>query len=194
MLAGSAVLFVLVMALFLFTLFRPGFGSRLSPTGWIIAGGLILPLPVLTVLVYYALFQGERLLFLGASAEPAMRIEARARMWEWQFRNLDRPDMPVTINTLHIPVAQPVEIITTSDDVIHSFWVPRLGGKIDAMPGHLTRLRIMADVPGRFGGVCAEFCGTRHTEMLFNVQAHEPDDFAKLAETLQPSTGEAATE
>ena len=73
--------------------------------------------------------------------------------------------------------------MVTSRDVIHSFWIPRLAGKIDAIPGHANVLRIQADAPGRFEGLCAEFCGVGHPGMRFQVVAHPAADFpAALAQ------------
>ncbi|MDP3527390.1 MAG: cytochrome c oxidase subunit II [Hoeflea sp.] len=182
MLGGAAVLFVLVMVLFVLTLFRPGFGSGVSPRVWIVAGGLLMPIPVLVALTFYALFQGERLLPGRDDGGPVYRIEAHARQWQWEFRYLDEPGTPSTLDVLHIPVGLPVEVVATSADVIHSFWVPRLGGKIDATPGHAARIRIEADQAGQYGGVCAEYCGTGHSGMRFRVEAHEGADFRALAD------------
>ena len=176
MFAGSLVLFALVMGLFLLVLYRPGFGAGVSQKRWIVAGGLMLPIPVLALLTYYALFQGERLISFASAGEP-VRIEARARMWEWEFRYPDRPDAAPTVGVMHIPAGRPVEVTATSDDVIHGFWVPRLAGKVDATPGHAARLKLMADRPGSYGGVCAEFCGTGHTGMFFTVRAHAAEDY-----------------
>ena len=177
---GGAILFVVVMGLFALTLFRPGFGSRVSPKGWIILGGLAFPIPVLVLLNFYALFQGERM--LPGDVASVYRIEAHARQWQWEFRYLDEPGSPSTVDVLHIPAGLPVEVMATSEDVIHSFWVPRLGGKIDATPGHAARIRIEADRPGIFGGVCAEYCGTGHSRMRFRVEAHEGPDFRLLVD------------
>jgi cytochrome c oxidase subunit II len=181
MLAGSTLLFALVLGLFGLTMLRPGFGARVSPRGWIVSGGLLMPIPVLTLLTYYALFQGERLLPSDEDGIAPVRIEARARQWEWEFRYLDEDGVPSTLNVLHIPVDLPIDIITASEDVIHSFWVPRLGGKVDATPGHAARVRLFADRAGVFGGVCAEYCGRGHSHMRFRVEAHEPDDFRAFA-------------
>jgi len=80
-------------------------------------------------------------------------------------------------NELHIPANTPVDIYVTSSDVIHSFWVPRLAGKIDAIPGHTSVLRLEADEPGDYRGQCAEFCGRGHAHMQFRVSAHSKTDF-----------------
>ena len=182
MLAGSALLFSLVLGLFGLTMLRPGFGSRISPRDWIVSGGLLMPIPVLAMLTYYALFQGERLLPSDEDGIAPVRIEARARQWEWEFRYLDEEGVPSTLNVLHVPIDRPIDVTTSSEDVIHSFWVPRLGGKVDATPGHAARVRMFADRAGVFGGVCAEYCGGGHSGMRFRVEAHAPDDFRMLVE------------
>jgi len=87
---------------------------------------------------------------------------------------------------LDIPAGRTVEIMVTGTDVIHSFWVPRLGGKIDAIPGTTNRILIRADVPGRYGGVCAEFCGTGHAGMDFSVIAHDRDAWAAIEAGRRP--------
>lgn len=181
MLWGSVGLFALVVGLFALVLLRPGFGARLSPRGWIIAGGLALPVPVLVALLIAGFAQGETLLRAAPGAQP-LRVEAVARMWEWEFRYPDHPDMPVGVNLLHIPAGQVVEVVTQSEDVIHSFWVPRLGGKIDATPGRQASVLLLADAPGEFGGVCAEYCGIGHPDMFFEVIAHDPPTFDALAQ------------
>ncbi|MBU0725971.1 MAG: cytochrome c oxidase subunit II [Alphaproteobacteria bacterium] len=184
MLLVGALIFVLVMALVLLTMLRPGFGSSLSPKGWIIAGGLMLPIPVITLLIVYALMQGERLLPLGGAFSDTLRIEARARQWNWEFHYPDSPGAPFSTDVLHIPVGRAIDIVATSEDVIHSFWVPRLGGKIDATPGHAAVLRLRADQSGSFGGLCAEYCGTGHTIMRFTVEAHEPAEYERVMQSL----------
>src|SRR5690606_1029345 len=96
--------------------------------------------------------------------------------WWWEVRYPDSG--VVTANKLHLPVDRPVDLDVTSADVIHSFWVPRLGGKIGMIPGRHNRIRLQADLPGTFRGQCSEFCGTQHTHMILDVQAHAEEDFA----------------
>jgi cytochrome c oxidase subunit 2 len=92
---------------------------------------------------------------------------------------------------LHLPAGTPVDIVVTSKDVIHAFWVPRLAGKIDAIPGRVNRLRIRADLPGRYEGLCNEFCGLDHANMRFAVIAHRPEDFsAALAQAAATEKAE----
>ena len=176
MLIGGVAIFALVIGLLFLTLLRPGLASRIGPRFWIIGGGLVLPVSVLTVLVASALVQGETLLADRAGPAPA-RIEVQAAMWSWRFSYPDIAGGGSTTNVMHIPAGRPVELIVTSADVIHSFWIPRLGGKIDATPGHATILRISADRPGLYRGVCAEYCGRGHAGMWFHAEAHRAEDF-----------------
>ncbi|MBX3446208.1 MAG: cytochrome c oxidase subunit II [Parvibaculaceae bacterium] len=176
MLAGSALLFLLVMGLFALVMLRPEAGRRWSPRAWIVGGGILMPVPVLFVLLLFAFGQGERHLPWRGEHNP-VRIEARAHMWFWEFHYLDYPDVEPTVDVLHIPANYDVDVIATSDNVIHGFWVPRLGGKVDATPGHETLVRLYADRAGSFGGICAEYCGTGHAGMTFRVEAHTPAAF-----------------
>jgi len=181
MLAGATALFVLVMLLFALVMLRPAWAAKLSPTRWIVLGGLILPAVVLTPLLGFALVTGERLLPWQA-ADP-IRIEAQAQQWQWRFRYPGVPGVE-TVNVLHLPAGVPVDIAVTSRDVIHAFWIPRFAGKIDAIPGHTNVLRIQADAPGQYQGLCNEFCGTGHTGMHFEVVVHPSASFA--AELARP--------
>lgn len=188
MLAGSAVLFLLVMAVFMLVILRPGWGSGVTPARWIVLGGLALPAVVLLPLVGYALFAGEQLLPLPGSAPP--RVEVAARQWAWTFRYPDQGGGS-TENVLHVSAGTPVDLVISSEDVIHSFWVPQLAGKMDAVPGRENRLRIQADVPGRYLGLCNEFCGQGHAAMRFDVIAHPPGEFAAaLAQAIASQEAE----
>lgn len=177
MLIGSAVLFTLVMVLLLLAYWRNHWISRITPGQWIIGGGLLLPIPVLVLLTGTALVLGEQLLPHG---QAPVRIEGEARQWQWSFSYPDTARAPT--ETLHIPAGQPVDIVVTSRDVIHSLWVPRLGGKIDAIPGRANVIRLEADKPGIYWGQCAEYCGEGHDGMRFRVEAHDPAAFAALME------------
>ena len=132
MLAGSAALFALVIVVFALVIWRPGWGSGVSPARWIVLGGLVLPATVLTPLVAYALLTGERLLPLP-SAEP-LRIEAKGQRWVWTFRYPGYGGIE-TEGVMHLPAGVPVDVVVTSLDVIHAFWIPRFAGMIDAVRG-----------------------------------------------------------
>jgi cytochrome c oxidase subunit 2 len=156
-------------------IWRPGWGSTMAPARWIVLGGLALPAAVLLPLVGYALFAGEQLLPLPGSTP--LRIEVVARQWSWTFHYPEQGGVS-TENAMHVPAGTPIDLIISSDDVIHSFWVPKLAGKMDAVPGRVNRLRIQADEPGRYLGLCNEFCGQGHASMRFDVIAHPPQDYA----------------
>src|SRR6202048_2781510 len=186
MLIGAGILFALVMVLFAMVIRRPGWGSNVSPGRWIVLGGLVLPAVVLLPLVAYALIAGERLLPLPGLTPP--RIEAVGRQWVWTFRYPDH-DGVETRNVLHLPAGAPVDILVTSQDVIHAFWIPRFAGKIDAVPEHVNRLRIQADQPGHYAGQCNDFCGLGHAVMRFDVIVHRPEDFS--AALARAASGES---
>ncbi|WP_420225042.1 cytochrome c oxidase subunit II [Pigmentiphaga litoralis] len=84
-----------------------------------------------------------------------------------------------TQTIIHIPAGEPIDFHITSRDVIHSFWIPRLGGKMDAIPGRINVMRLQADAPGIYRGVCAEFCGVGHALMPFEVHAHDASEFTR---------------
>lgn len=173
---GSAVLFVLVLGLLAISLFRPALIARIKPMHWIIGGGLIMPTPILLGLLVAALLLGERLLPVPGANAP-MRVEAKASQWQWRFAY---PEIAGAADSdvLHLPSGEPVDIVVTAEDVIHSFWIPRLGGKLDAIPGRDNIIRLEADKPGTYRGICAEYCGEGHETMGFVVEAHLPADFA----------------
>src|SRR5262249_52915376 len=112
------------------------------------------------------------------------------RQWWWEYtydhyngRKLDF----TTANELHIPasdagVARPVYLTLKSADVAHSFWVPRLAGKTDVIPGRINRMWFQTDKPGLYVGQCAEYCGTQHANMLLRVVVDSPDDFERWLE------------
>ncbi len=170
MLIGSIVLFALVAVLLALAFLRPGAGRGTPPGWWLAGGGLALPTLVLTPLLVYALWSGERLFAAPSGAPP---IEVVARQFEWRFGYPGaNGEAAHSTNVLHIVAGERVRLRVSSEDVIHSFWVPRLAGKIDAIPGHVNTLQISADAPGVYRGLCAEFCGTAHLEMQFSVHAH----------------------
>jgi len=188
MLAGAVVLFALVLGLFGLVVWRPGWGSGVSPVRWIVLGGLVLPGVVLLPLIAYALVVGERLLPLPSLGSALPRIEAEGQQWSWTFRYPEQGGV-VTRNVLHLPAGTPMDIVVTSKDVIHAFWVPTLAGKIDAVPGRTNRLRIQADRPGQYEGQCNEFCGLGHGVMRFVVVVHRPEDYAAALARAAASEG-----
>ena len=182
MLAGSVVIFIGVVGAALVPLVRRRSGA-LPTRAMLIGGGLIFPGVVLMALLVTALLVGDR---LSPRGEPGvLRVEAQARQWAWTFAYPDLPGRAATEGVLHVPVGRPFEVHVSSQDVIHSFWAPRLGGKIDAIPGHENLIRLEADEPGIYWGQCAEYCGPGHDGMWFRIGAHAVEDFAALMEEQQ---------
>jgi cytochrome c oxidase subunit 2 len=180
MLAGSTAIAAGVAALLVRAFLGSPALARLRPDLLVLWGGVAFPLAVLAALVAAALALGERLL----PGTAPLRIEAVARQWAWDFAYPDAGT--ASTGVLHLPAGRDVDLAVTSADVIHSLWVPRLGGKIDAIPGHVNLIRLHADAPGRYHGQCAEFCGTGHAAMPFLVEAHPADAYAaRLREAVR---------
>ena len=179
MFAFSTMVLIAVVALWLYAMRRePGEvddeEAQRVQNRWIIGGGFVLPLMSVTVLLGFGIPVGHNMMPL-ASDEDVLRIDVTAHRWWWA---VSYPDQGIALrNELHIPIGVPVHVHLTSEDVIHSFWVPRLAGKLDAIPGHTNVLRLQADQTGTFQGRCAEFCGIGHAHMDFTVEAHAQEDF-----------------
>lgn len=167
MLAGSAVITGFMVVLVLMAMGAP---RRVREGRWTLGLGLGLSMVILTPVLAAGLWVGERII---PRDDGVVTVTAHAWQWGWTFTHEDADGTAIeTETTLHIPAAEPVDVLITSEDVIHAFWVPRLAGKLDAIPGRTNRLRLMADEPGRYEGLCAEFCGTGHARMRFTVEAH----------------------
>lgn len=174
MFGGAVSIFALVMVLLAL-----GFRKR-APTVneagherlWVIKLGIAFPVIVLLALLGYGLVIGERL--LPRVGPDVVSVGAEARRMAWTFSYTDAPGVR-TENVLHIPAGRPIDVAVTTADVIHSFWVPRLAGKIDAIPGHVNVLRIEADKPGVYAGLSAEFSGPGYDHFAFTLVAHDAD-------------------
>ncbi|WP_428412797.1 cytochrome c oxidase subunit II [Pararhizobium sp.] len=180
MLACGLAIFLLVMALLIAASYRPANpsvdGKDESGTRvWMWGFGLGFPLVTLAALTGYGLSIGERL--LPREALDLVTVQAEARQWAWTFR-YGEDQVIATEGVLHIPAGRPVNVEITSTDVIHSFWVPRLAGKLDAIPGHVNVLRIEAARPGTYDGQSAEFSGRGYREHVFKVEAHDAASWA----------------
>ncbi|HUZ02618.1 MAG TPA: cytochrome c oxidase subunit II [Thermomicrobiaceae bacterium] len=125
----------------------------------------------------------------------AMTIRVIGQQWWWAF---EYPDTGVVVaDELHVPEGQTVRLELTSRDVIHSFWVPQLAGKQDAVPGRTNFINFKADTPGEYDGQCAEFCGAQHAHMLFRVFVDTPAQFQAWVQSQEkfpatPASGTAA--
>ncbi|WP_420445591.1 cytochrome c oxidase subunit II [Candidatus Poriferisodalis sp.] len=146
-------------------------GNRKAELTW-----TIIPTILLIFLTVYTL----PTVFALASEGDGMTIKVEGQQWWWQFSyDIDEDGQYdiVTANDLVIPTGEEVNLELHSNDVIHSFWIPRLNGKKDAVPGRVHDWRISSDVPGIFYGECVEFCGLSHANMQMRTIALDPDDF-----------------
>ncbi|MBF6589995.1 MAG: cytochrome c oxidase subunit II [Ktedonobacterales bacterium] len=168
----ATIVFVLVTGALLYSIIR--FRARPdSPAPRQLAGNTKLEIAwtIVPSVVLFIVLVATIATMLGL-AQPtnkqALRVTAIGHQWWWEFQY---PDLSiVTADELHIPAGQVVQIDLRSDNVIHSFWVPQLGGKTDVIPGHNNSMWLQADAPGGpYRGECAEFCGTQHANMDFTV-------------------------
>jgi cytochrome c oxidase subunit II len=193
---GSAIVFVLVEGLLIYAIIRgrkpgrmihgrpvPVHGNTRLEILWTVIPAIVIVaigIPTLTVL---------RDLSRVPDHDNTIRVDVIGHQFFFEFRY---PELEVnSSNTMHIPAGAMIDINLQSADVIHSFWVPRLAGKTDNIPGRTNRMWLIADEPGTYAGQCAEFCGLGHALMRFQVIAHDQADFdAWVEEQLAPPTGE----
>jgi cytochrome c oxidase subunit 2 len=135
----------------------------------------------------------------GPPAAPAVRLKVTAQQWWWkvQYLNSDVSRILTTANEIHIPTGKPIQIELTSTDVIHSFWIPALSGKTDAIPGQTNIQWLEASRPGVYRGQCTEYCGMQHAHMGMFVIAQKPSQFQswlnqQLAPAPVPTTAQTA--
>jgi cytochrome c oxidase subunit 2 len=186
------VLIVGATALFLLTMLLLGLALRrrkpsIAPAWWLLGGGVALPASVLSVLLVYSVLRTQ-----GLERPPGgdvLVVGVTGHLWWWELRYPGPGgEQIVSANELRIPVGRPVRLALASADVIHSFWVPALGGKMDLVPGRINSLTITARRPGVYRGQCAEYCGEQHARMALHVVALAPADFeAWLRLQAQPA-------
>lgn len=179
MFAGGAVIFIAVLALTAVAATRPAsLPQWLRGHALILGAGLAFPIVLLTVLLAYGLYltgKGNTGMLSGLP-----EIEVTGHQFWWRVRYL-KPSGETdfeTANELRLAVGRPARLLLKSADVIHSFWVPSLAGKIDMLPGRVTILHLSAEREGVYRGQCAEFCGLQHANMALNVLAMPEDAFA----------------
>jgi cytochrome c oxidase subunit 2 len=152
---------------------------------WVIAGGIALPVVVLMALMVLSILTGRSI--VQAQSGDMLTIEVNGRQWWWEVRYSDQQF--VTANEIHIPAGEPVRLVLTAQDLIHSFWVPQLAGKTDLIPGRTNSMTIEASEPGVYQGQCAEFCGLQHAKMGMLVIAQEPAEFEAWVESQRKPQG-----
>lgn len=182
LIAGTAV-FVIVMALLLIGLFRRRRATvtervgPLSSLSFVVWGGAIIPAIILITVVLSTLRTLASVATPGTGPDLVVEVVGYQFWWEVRYPQYGF----VTANEIHIPAGRPVEMRFVGADVIHSFWVPQLAGKIDLIPGAPADIWLQADEPGVYRGQCAEYCGAQHAKMALLVIAETPDDFDRWA-------------
>ena len=191
---GSGVIFAIVLLFLAIAAFGGNWRRRIAGEKMVVILGIVFPVTVLTALLVYGLGLTSGL--VSARDVDPVRIHVNGEQWWWRVHYLE-PVPIASANEVVIPVGRPVWIDLTSDNVIHSFWVPALAGKLDMIPGKINRLRLLADKPGVYYGACAEYCGGPHAFMQFRVIALDPADYARwtlahAAPAAAPAGGLAA--
>jgi cytochrome c oxidase subunit II len=190
MLWGAVAIFIVVMALALYAMFRvPEKRWRASERALIVGGGVVFPVLTLSALLVYGTGLGRD---LTLQRPAAVQVEVVGRQFWWEVRYPESG--VVTANEIHIPTGRVVAVTVRTDDVIHSFSVPALAGKIDLIPGQPNRIQLQADASGIFRGQCAEFCGAQHARMAFYVEATDDVNYRQWIERQRQPAIEPAGE
>jgi cytochrome c oxidase subunit 2 len=180
MLTGAALLWAgtLALAFFAARTKRGRFDER-AGSAFILWGGAVFPTVVLTALLTYGLWIMPDLRGTG----DGLTIHVSGEQYWWRVRYQPKDGAAVeSANEIRLPAGERVEFMLDAADVIHSFWVPSLGGKVDMIPGRTNRLVLHATKPGVYRGVCAEFCGPSHALMAFSAVVMERAEFDRWLE------------
>jgi cytochrome c oxidase subunit 2 len=189
MYAGAALVTLLVTALMLAPFLRRRAG-RVRRALFLWGGGVALPALTLSALVPYVMTVGHETRAFTAPDRLSVEVTGSVYWWEMSYRRAGGAAAVSSANELRLPAGEPVELLLRTNDVIHSFWVPRLAGKTDMIPGRVNRMVIQADRPGRHRGQCAEYCGTQHALMAFDVIVLPRAEFDTWLASLARPAGE----
>jgi cytochrome c oxidase subunit 2 len=189
---ASAVILVMAALVLAAVLRRrpPAAGLARSGGGlrWIVIGGVIVPAVILLAMFSYSmtvLAQVSR-----PATRPPVTVEVIGHRWWWEVRypGSAPTDVFSTANEIHIPLHQPVRLVVSTADVIHSFWIPQLAGKTDLIPGQRNVMWLEADTAGSYWGHCGEYCGLQHANMMMTVVAQPAAEYARwAAQQRQPA-------
>lgn len=188
----AAFVYVVVGGFVVYALLRGRRGERVSrirDNTFVWMGGVVGPLVILLVLAVATVAATNDL--REPEADP-LRIDVTGLRWWWQV--IYPEEGIVTANEFHLPTDRPIEIRLRSEDVLHSFWIPELAGKMDAVPDQTNVLTFTIDEPGFYRGFCAEFCGIQHANMGVAVIAEEPDEFQRWVAREQTLPTEPSNE
>lgn len=165
----------------------------------VVIGGMVLPSIVIAFTLAYTIYTLREVAGIGGpgrgtaasahadhgGARPGEQVSAgtaqlavqvTGKQWWWQVQYPS--EQVVTANEIHVPVGVPIRLTVSSDDVIHSFWIPQVAGKVDLIPGKTNTITFQVDQPGVFRGLCSEFCGIQHARMHLLLIVDAPTDFA----------------
>ena len=129
------------------------------------------PAVILVGLTLLSFFADRTLAGIGTQAALTIRVTGHQWWWEVRYEDVQPERILTSANEIHVPAGEPIRLVLSSTDVIHSFWVPNLAGKLDLIPGHENVLSFVASEPGTYRGQCAEFCGAQHAHMGIVVVA-----------------------
>lgn len=166
---GGLVVWVTMLVISIFAMRdHPESHGRRRGSLMIVVGGAIIPTGLLTALLVGGLAMLPSL--VRAAPPGSLRVSITGEQWWWRVRYPARDGAAVELaNEVHLPRGEVADLSLDSADVIHSFWVPPLGGKLDMFPGRVTRLALRPTRDGVFRGACAEYCGTAHAQMLLHA-------------------------
>lgn len=166
MAAGSVVVWLGVVILTIYAVRTQGGAERQRQAQVLIIGGALAPTIVLAGLLLYGLALLPNL--ISPASAGSLKITVYGEQWWWRFRYEPRDGQAFEVaNEVRLPVGEAVEFRLNSRNVIHSFWIPSLGGKADVIPGRMNRLVLHPTKTGFFRGACAEYCGAAHAQMSF---------------------------
>jgi cytochrome c oxidase subunit II len=189
----AAFVYLVVGALIIFAATRGRItrrrADRLNDDAFIWIGGVLVPIAILMVV---AVFTVSTTSALRKASPHELTIHVAGERWWWAVTYPEQGI--VTANEIHIPAGQPIDLRLTSDNVIHSFWVPELAGKQDTIPGQPNDLRFTANDPGVYISRCAEYCGIQHAHMEARVIVQTPADFQRWVTREQRPPGEPTSE
>jgi cytochrome c oxidase subunit 2 len=162
----------------------------------VVIGGVVIPVVVLTGLLTYGLSAMPGLLPSARRADVYIHVTGYQYWWRVRYLREGQPAVELA-NELHFPAGKRIELRLESHDVIHSFWIPSLGGKVDMIPGRTNRLVLEPVTPGLYRGTCAEYCGASHAWMSFYAVVEDAARFdawlaAQASDAITPTTHAAA--
>jgi cytochrome c oxidase subunit II len=169
---GALIIWLLFIAIELYAVIvKPGPHSHKKTRLFVIGGGALFPVIIITISIYYSLLPLPKL--LARAPEGSLTVKVSGLQWWWRVKYLQGDKEIDLANEIWLPVNEPVQFLLSSEDVIHSFWIPSLGGKMDMIPGRTTHLAYTPTQTGEFLGICAEYCGASHALMRLNVKVVE---------------------